>query len=424
MKEKSKEFIKFIPAVLLGLLVIIAALCALLWFYFRGFGSRGTFPVLKSFDINGDPLKAGHGIYVRYGEGYYLPLHETAALLSTEEESHFRVSFISVRLKGREYRYNFHGRELFLDGERIEDCGTAFMLKEGTVFVSTPFLEKALSCRIFEGGEKDNRIFISDRIFPDTDFDYDWAEKSPYIAHALGGIKGRVYTNSLEAFEENYKRGFKNFEADLEYSYDGELVLIHSFERATLKELFNLNVPADNLETPLTTAEFKALKIYGKYTPLTFKELLRLMKEHPDMYLILDGKYSDGENVKREYADIVRLARETDPELLNRMVPQIYNENMYDWVMEAYGFKSLIFSWYMYGSADLEPEPLFDFCGERGIKVCAMKDPLENALLDKEAFRRGLYVFVYTINEERDRDRLFKNGVKGIYTDLLFEDGR
>lgn len=422
MKESSNLIRKNITTLILILVIAAMSGTALLWFFLRGFGSRGVSPIQKSFDINGETLKAGHGIYVRYGEGYYLPLTETAALLDMSPETHFRGLYLTLELDGNLYKYSFHNARLTKNGESISDCGNSFMMKEKTVYVSTLFLEKALNCRIFEGGEEENRIYISNGVFEDKAFDYSWAESSAYIAHALGGVDSKEYTNSKEAFEESITKGFRNFEADLEYSTEGELVLIHSWERATLKELFSMNVPEDNLETPLSTAEFKAQKIYGKYTPLTFRELLLLMKEYPDMYLILDGKYDDEDTVRKEYRDIVKAAEEVDPELLKRLVPQIYNTRMYEWVMDAYDFRSMIFSWYKYGAAGLEPEPLFDFCEERGIKVCAMKDALENALLDKEAFNRDLYIFVYTVNNEKDRERLFRNGVKGIYTDFLFED--
>ena len=410
-----------IPMALLILILAAAFGTVFIWFFFRGFGSRGVSNIQMAFDINGEILKAGHSVYVRHGECYYLPLHETAGLLQISEESHFKGVKLSMLLDNDSYEYYFNNRRLLKNGEELKDCGNAFMMRERTAYVSTLFLEKALGCRILKGTEEENKLFISNGSISPGDFDYSWAHENRYIAHALGGIDGKDYSNSLEAFRENYEKGFRVFEADLEYSLDGELVLIHSWERATLKSLFNMDVPEDNVETPLTFKEFKEQKIYNGFTPLSFKELLLLMKEHSDMYLVLDGKYDDEENVRKEYEDLVKSAKEVDPALLDRMIPQLYNERMYDWIMSIHPFKSLIFSWYRYGSASLEPEPLFDFCEERGIKICAMKDALENALLDREAFRRDIMVFVYTVNETRDRDRLFNNGVRGIYTDFLYE---
>ena len=424
MKEKAFEIVKLLSVIILAVIWGGAVLAAIIWFHFKGFGSRGTYPVQMSFDINGELLRAGHGVYVRYGEGYYLPLTETVNLLDISEESHFRGNRLLIKLDDNPYTYYFSDNRLLKGVEKIEGCGNAFMLKEGTVYISTKFMTEELKCRILEGTDAENRIFISRNSFRESKFDYSWAEKdeNSYIAHALGGIDGLDYSNSLEAFEESYRKGFKVFEADLEYTSDGELVLIHNWERALLRRLFGMDLPDDNVETPLSLSEFKSQKIYGKYTPLSFKELLRLMKENPDVYLVIDGKYNEEEEVRKEYRDIVEYAESIDPLLLNRMIPQIYNKGMYDWIMDTYDWKSMIFSWYMYGSAGLEPEPLFDFCEERGIKICAMKDALENALLDREAFRRDLMIFVYTVNSEEDRKRLFGNGVKGIYTDFLSDE--
>ena len=51
-----------------------------------------------------------------------------------------------------------------------------------------------------------------------------------YIAHAGGGIGGASYTNSRDAFDANYRRGFRFFETDLNWTSDDQLVLIHDWE--------------------------------------------------------------------------------------------------------------------------------------------------------------------------------------------------
>ncbi len=406
---------------ILSAIILLSIAAVFIWYYSKGFGSRGTVPFQMSFVINGETFKAEHSTYVRYGEGYYLPLKEAAEYLGLEEKSSFNISGVSVKLGNDEYTYDFHSRSLLKNGAALEDCGNAFMMRERSVFVSTLFLEKALNLRLRTVGD-DNRVFILPSPDENGDTDYSWLENNRYIAHALGGIEGKSYTNSLEAFEENYKKGLRLFEVDLEYTSDGELVLIHDWERERLKELFGMPVPADNVETPLSLKEFKSQTIYGKYTPLTYQELIGIMKDHPDMYLVLDGKYSDEERVLKEYGDIVSIAEKTDPEILKRVIPQIYNESMYDWVMQTYNWKSIILTWYLFSASTVEPEHLFEFCTEKGIQVCAMKDSLENALLDKEAMKRDIKILVYTVNEESDRDRLFNNGVSAIYTDFLYEN--
>ena len=61
----------------------------------------------------------------------------------------------------------------------------------------------------------------------------------PYIAHAGGAINGHRYTNSLEALEENKRKGHILFEIDLEWTEDKGLVAIHDWD-FTFVRLFNM----------------------------------------------------------------------------------------------------------------------------------------------------------------------------------------
>lgn len=250
---------------------------------------------------------------------------------------------------------------------------------------------------------------------------YSWGEEPIYIAHALGGIGADAYTNSREALYSAYDRGYRCFEADFEYSSDGEFVLIHNFKKKTLKQLFDMEVNED--EHILSLDEFLSCKIYGKYSPMTFRDLIEFMKDHPDMDLILDGKYDEEIEVKREYGDIVRIVNETDPEILRRLIPQIYNENMYDWISDIYDWNSIIFTWYKLDEDSLDPEALFDFCRKKNIGVCTMEDSIENPLINKTAEKYGVRIYVHTINDPDTRDRLIDEGVKGDYlTGLSFSE--
>ncbi len=59
--------------------------------------------------------------------------------------------------------------------------------------------------------------------------DDEWFASAPYIAHALGGIDGHAYTNSLDALLLNYKNGHRVFEADISITSDGAAVLAHDW---------------------------------------------------------------------------------------------------------------------------------------------------------------------------------------------------
>lgn len=87
------------------------------------------------------------------------------------------------------------------------------------------------------------------------------------VAHGCGSIDGYIQTNSKEALFNSLKRGLKNIEVDLYVTKDSQLVCAHDLV------LFNkMCGRADSM--PLFISDFKKSKIYGKYTPLTFKQLL------------------------------------------------------------------------------------------------------------------------------------------------------
>ena len=68
---------------------------------------------------------------------------------------------------------------------------------------------------------------VTPSVFADSD---DWVTSNPLIAHAFGGIDDKTYTNSLEAFQTNYDKGFRVFEVDLILTSDGGLAARHDWQ--------------------------------------------------------------------------------------------------------------------------------------------------------------------------------------------------
>ena len=50
------------------------------------------------------------------------------------------------------------------------------------------------------------------------------------ISHAGGGIETGTYSNAREAFDLHYQEGHRYFEADLSWTSDGRLVLVHDWD--------------------------------------------------------------------------------------------------------------------------------------------------------------------------------------------------
>ena len=52
------------------------------------------------------------------------------------------------------------------------------------------------------------------------------------VAHAGGGIRGKTYTNSLDALDQNIKNGFVYFEIDFSLTKDDQLVCLHDWKQS------------------------------------------------------------------------------------------------------------------------------------------------------------------------------------------------
>ncbi|MGE7795268.1 glycerophosphodiester phosphodiesterase family protein [Lysinibacillus fusiformis] len=112
-------------------------------------------------------------------------------------------------------------------------------------------------------------------------------ENNNLIAHAFGAVDGKDYTNSFEAFEQNYKKGYRVFEVDFLLTSDNRLIARHdwSYDRALL---FKQN-PPHNLGTPWDYESVMNQKIYDAYSPVDVALVIEIMEKHPDVYIVTDS---------------------------------------------------------------------------------------------------------------------------------------
>lgn len=230
-----------------------------------------------------------------------------------------------------------------------------------------------------------------------------------FIAHALGGIDGFSYTNSHEAFISNYRKGSRLFEVDLLLTSDGNLAARHDWSD-------NLQKPADEAEGPLSLSQFVNSPVYGKFRPLSLDDLLQLMRRYTDIYLITDTKETDPAKVKEQFEYLVAQSLEADPSLLKRIVPEIYNEEMYQIVMDIYPFPHKIYS--LYQNTD-SAEDVLAFIYDKDFSAVAM--PIVRAVRNAELISRlnekGINIYVHTVNSGWLMNLLHNRGVYGFYTD-------
>lgn len=241
-------------------------------------------------------------------------------------------------------------------------------------------------------------------------FSYDWT-KYKYVAHALGGVGGKTYTNSPQALEHNYNKGFRVFEVDLDLSSDDELIAWHSFDKVSLKEM---GLPEKYATKKPTLEEFKRMKPYGKYDTMTFKDIIYYMTEYPDIYMIIDLKQAENDKVRKLYKKIVE---EASPEILDRMIPQLYREELYNEIMNIYNFKSASFTCYTMSSID--ENKITNFCAMNGIKVLTIDYRFLTSSLVEKCKSRGITLYMNTINDSKELNKYKSQGVYGFFTDFL-----
>lgn len=239
----------------------------------------------------------------------------------------------------------------------------------------------------------------------------EWTQKHRLIAHAMGEIGGKTYTNSLEAFNQNYKKGFRVFEVDLILTADNYLVARHDWT-ADLYKMLEQQDPTGKSGKPLTLEEFKSMKINQYYTPVDFVQIVKLMQKYEDLYIVTDTK----EISNNVISNLVDTVKKINPRILDRVVIQIYNERDLQTVKSIYDFKSIIYTLYMTNASD---KSVVDFARKNGIGVITMADSRFSWRFVDKLTSLGIVSYVHTINSLEKAQELQRRGVYGFYTDSL-----
>ena len=159
-----------------------------------------------------------------------------------------------------------------------------------------------------------------------------------FVAHAFGSIDGRTYTNSLEAFRRNYARGFRVFEVDHVLMGDGTALAAHDHSEHNygLTKPFKQSTWADIVRA--------GRKYLDKYTVLRSQDILRLMIDHPDIYIIGDFKYSRTELLKAYVRQSKALGR---PRLIERLFPHVAHQEELHAHRAWYPLRNYVMALYM-----------------------------------------------------------------------------
>ena len=221
----------------------------------------------------------------------------------------------------------------------------------------------------------------------------DW-KSMRVVAHAMGAADGRFETNSLDAFLQSYAAGQRVFEVDLQFTSDGHLVARHDWDQISYYNLEQTYAEVMDWET------FKATPIAFFYTPLDADDLVALMRMYPDVYLVTDSKDTGEEAVRAQIRTLDAAVRAGgDPEVWDRIVVQIYHEEMYDWVSQEAPVINWIFT--LYQIADPDYEEIGRFCRSRHIPVVTMSSDRADRENCAALHDSGCLVYLHTVNRLR-----------------------
>lgn len=146
------------------------------------------------------------------------------------------------------------------------------------------------------------------------------------IIHAGGclydekNIKQYTCTNSVEAIEYNISIDDKDkiIEVDVVKLGDGNIVIAHDYRE---KSFYN----SEKKFKEMTIKEYKSLRVYNKFTPLTFEklnEIITNVKKKCCVKFVLDIK-ENGD----EYTESIKYICDILGDNINYIIPQIYNVN-------------------------------------------------------------------------------------------------
>ena len=242
-----------------------------------------------------------------------------------------------------------------------------------------------------------------------------WIEHK-LIAHALGDIDELIYTNSLEAITESIEEGYKLVEADILLTSDNQLVLRHDWQ---IERFIKFNQTYMDNESGIyipSLTEFVSNKIYDKYTPMTFNDLLKFMKKHKDFYVITDTKYLNPEEYLPEFELMVKEINSVDPKLMDRFIIQFYNLDMYYNLKETTPFKEYIFTIY---AVDITNEEIINFMNHNQLKYLTMYEGRITTEFINELTGYGIFTLTHTINDLNKVNEYMSMGLDGFYTDTV-----
>ena len=147
------------------------------------------------------------------------------------------------------------------------------------------------------------------------------------------------------------------------------------------------------------------------------------MAEYPDIRVVVDGKYGKLDTAKREYKLILSTARDLKlTRVLNRMIVELYNEDMYKTVKKIYPFPEymmVLYKAFTQAPTPEEFEQVVRYCEANKIGTVVMDILWEDPQYVELAAPYGVRLSYYTVNDGQRARELFDGGIVALFSDFL-----
>lgn len=210
-------------------------------------------------------------------------------------------------------------------------------------------------------------------------------ERSRFIAHAGGMIDTNKSTNSLEALNLNYAKGFRYFELDIVKTKDGKYVATHDWKTWAKQTNYKGNLPP-------TEATYRNRKIMGKYTSMTLPQINSWFEAHPDAILV-----SDKINEPRAFSEMF-----TDK---SRLMMELFTFEAFQ-EAKTLGLKGVLLTHNLVRKLKGDKVKKLKELGVENIAV-NRNDISKNIDLYNRIKKAGIKTFVYNINFEKGKDEIY-----------------
>ncbi len=232
------------------------------------------------------------------------------------------------------------------------------------------------------------------------------------IIHACGEVPDangvmHDYTNSVEALERTVSRGARFIELDVKLTADKQLVCAHG------GKLIDAQGNAVESVNEVSLEQFQTFTVDGCLTPLLFDQVLACMREHPEIYLILD--------IKTDVRVAMPLIAEKMSDMMDRAIVQIYHMNAYAQNRNL-GFRNIILTLYRARKEELEPARLMSFAEENELVGFTFREKYTEDEAMMKAFKAtGVALYVHTIDDPAEQQKYYDLGIDAVYTNVVPE---